>query len=265
VAEIAGEDRVIGGIIAWGASMIEPGVYVRTSAGSFVLGRLDGAIDERVAELGCLLEAIGPVTMTSNLLGARWSKLALNCAISSLGTVGGERLGTLLKRRFVRRLGLEIMTETVEVARALGIALEKVSGTIDLDWVALTRDEKASKLGSPALLAKHALLLAVGTRYRKLRSSMLNAIERGRTPAVDFLNGEVVTRGAKQNIPTPLNAAIRDDVWRIANGSVKPSLQLLEELFRRTRSGAPEVEPSAFAEDSVDEPPPSASADGPQP
>ena len=29
-----------------------------------------------------------------NLLGARWSKLAINCAISSLGTLGGERLGS---------------------------------------------------------------------------------------------------------------------------------------------------------------------------
>ena len=112
-------------------------------------------------------------------MGARWSKLAINCAISSLGTVGGERLGVLMRHRFVRRLALEIMTETVLVARALGVRLEKVSGTLDLDWIALTDAERVSA-GSPGLVAKHALLLAVGARFRRLRSSMLAAIERGR-------------------------------------------------------------------------------------
>ena len=225
----------MGAIVAWGASMLEPGVYDRTSAGGFVLGRLDGSIDERLVQLGNLLEAVGPVTLSTNLLGARWSKLALNCAVSSLGTIGGERLGPLLKHRFVRRLALETMTEAVAVAHAESIVLEKVSGTLDLEWVALTAEERLAKLGSPALVAKHALLLAVGTRYRRLRSSMLSAIERGRTPAVDFLNGEVVTRGAQHGIATPINSAIREAVWEIAQGRLKPSSGELEALYMRTR------------------------------
>ncbi|HVY48555.1 MAG TPA: 2-dehydropantoate 2-reductase N-terminal domain-containing protein, partial [Minicystis sp.] len=160
IAAIAGAERVLGAIVAWGASMPEPGLYDRTSAGGFVLGRLDGAADARLDALALLLEAIGPTTITSNLRGARWSKLAINAAISSLGTVGGDRLGVLMRQRFVRRLALEIMTETVLVARALGVKLEKVSGTLDLDWLALTDAERRSA-GSPALVAKHALLLAV--------------------------------------------------------------------------------------------------------
>ena len=236
LADIAGGSRVLGAIVAWGATMVEPGVYDRTAAGGFMLGWLDGAIDERLTRLGHLLEAIGPVTLTNNLLGARWSKLALNCAVSSLGTVGGERLGPLLKHRFVRRLALELMSEVVAVARAESVVLEKVSGTIDLEWIALTAEEKSAKLGSPALLAKHALLLAVGTRYRRLRSSMLHAIERGATPSVDFLNGEVVCRGESHGVATPVNAAIRDAIWTIANGGAKPSLAALQALYLKTRS-----------------------------
>ncbi len=236
LADIAGGSRVLGAIVAWGATMVEPGVYDRTAAGGFMLGWLDGAIDERLTRLGHLLEAIGPVTLTNNLLGARWSKLALNCAVSSLGTVGGERLGPLLKHRFIRRLALELMSEVVAVARAESVVLEKVSGTIDLEWIALTAEEKSAKLGSPALLAKHALLLAVGTRYRRLRSSMLHAIERGATPSVDFLNGEVVCRGESHGVATPVNAAIRDAIWTIANGGAKPSLAALQALYLKTRS-----------------------------
>src|SRR5262249_32184665 len=156
--------------------------------GGFTIGRLDGEPDEACRRVGTLLEAVGPVTYTSNLRGARWSKLALNCAISSLPTIAGERLGPLGPGRRHPRLVLEVLTEVVAVARAEGVALEKVAGTIDLDWIALTDAERAMKLGSPGLTAKHALLIAVGLRYRRMRSSMLAAIERGRTPAVDFLN-----------------------------------------------------------------------------
>jgi 2-dehydropantoate 2-reductase len=234
VSAIAGADRTFGAIVAWGASMVEPGVYDRTSSGGFVIGRLDGEPDDRLDELGLIIECIGPTTTTRNLAGARWSKLAINCAISSLGTVGGDRLGPLLRQRHVRRLALEIMTETVEVARALDVRLEKVSGTLDLEWIALSESEKTAA-GSAGLVAKHALLLAVGARYRRLRSSMLAAIERGRVPAVDFLNGEVVLRGQALGVPTPVNAAVRDQVLRIAAGYVKPSHDLLRQFFERTR------------------------------
>jgi 2-dehydropantoate 2-reductase len=237
VAKIVGAHRTIGGVVAWGAAMPEPGVYDRTASGGFALGYLHGHEDERMTELARALEAVGPVETTRNLAGKRWSKLAINCAISSLGTIGGERLGPLMQHRFVRRLGLEIMTEAVRVARAEGVRLEKVSGTIDLDWVALTEDERLVG-GSSGLFAKHAILLAVGYRYRRMRSSMLAAIERGRVPAVDFLNGEVVDRAHKHVLDASVNAAIRDCVWQIARGERESGMDTLRSLFELTRSAS---------------------------
>jgi 2-dehydropantoate 2-reductase len=223
VGRIAGDDRTLGAVVAWGAAMPEPGLYDRTARGGFTLGRADGTLDPRAPELARALERVGPVETTRNLKGKRWSKLAINCAISTLGTLGGERLGTLMRRRFVRRLALAVMTETVEVARREKVTLEKVSGTIDLDWIALTDDEKRAT-GSPSLVAKHALLLAVGLRYRRMRSSMLSAILRGRVPAVDFLNGEVVEHARRHQVDVPVNARLREEVWRLSRGQGKPSL-----------------------------------------
>jgi 2-dehydropantoate 2-reductase len=237
VAPIIGAERTVGAIVAWGASMLAPGTYERTSAGGFAIGQLDGKTHPRLATLHRVLSAIGPVDITHNLRGARWSKLAINCAISSLGTIGGDRLGALLKHRFVRRLALEVMTEAVTVARARGVRLEKVSGTLDLDWVALTESERLLS-GSPTLMAKHALLLAVGAKFRRLRSSMLAAIERGREPAVDFLNGEIVWRGNTLGIPTPLNARIIDSIRTIAQRQLRPGIAALQQLYRESRDGA---------------------------
>jgi len=233
VAKIAGPERVLGAVVAWGAAMPEPGVYDRTAEGGFTLGRLDGETDPQLVALSQALEAVGPTDITGNLSGKRWSKLAINCAISSLGTLGGDRLGELMRHRFVRRLALEVMTEVVEVARRDRVRLEKVSGTIDLDWIALTDEEKTAA-GSAGLVAKHSLLLAVGFRYRRMRSSMLSAIERGRTPAVDFLNGEITQRAKAHGIAVPVNAAVQDYVWQLSRGERRAGLDTLRALFDAT-------------------------------
>ncbi len=233
LARFVGPERVVGGVVAWGASMVEPGVYERTSAGGFSLGVLPGGEAARLPELARLLEVVGPVTISQNLAGVRWSKLAINCAVSTLGTLGGERLGALLRLRFVRRLALEVVTEAVLLARAEGVRLEKVAGTVDLEWLALGAEERQKP--SMSLATKHALMLAVGARYRRMRSSMLSALERGREPAVDFLNGEVVERAARHGLAVPVNARARELVWAVARGERASSRGLLRELWETTR------------------------------
>ena len=232
--DIIGEERIVGGIVSFGASMHGPGHVERTSHGGYVVGRLNGKHDDVVEQVVELLEKAESAEFTDNLRGARWSKLAINCAISSLGTIGGDRLGTLMRHRFVRRLCLEVMTEVTQVAIAEGVNLEKVSGTLDLEWLSLDDDERLMA-GSPTLFAKHTVLLAVGAKYRRLRSSMLAAIERGREPSVDFLNGEIVDRGAKHGIPVPVNTALQKAVHDIANGDKKSALTTLRAVFEDTR------------------------------
>lgn len=229
-----GEDRLVGGIVSFGASMTEPGRVRRTAEGGVTLGRLNGELDSKLEALARDLDPLGHIEVTQNLRGARWSKLAINCAISSLGTIGGDRLGALMRHRFIRRLALETMTEVVQVAQAEGVELEKVSGTLDLEWLAMSDDERV-RMGSASLLAKHTVLLAVGARYRKMRSSMLRAIERGREPSVEFLNGEITERAERHGLEAPINAALLETVLAIADGRSESSLETLRTVYDRTR------------------------------
>ena len=64
---------------------------------------------------------------------------------------------------------------------------------------------------------------------------MLAAIERGRPPAVDFLNGEVVDRAAPHGIPVPINTEMRAAIHRVARKEVVPSLESARALFDATR------------------------------
>ncbi len=227
---LGSEAQVLGGVVVWGGTSIEPGVYERTSIGGFVLGRLDGKHEPALERLAALLTPIGPVKLTPNLRGARWSKLAINCAISTLGTLAGVRLGELLRFQYTRRLTLEIFTECVEVARASGVHLEKVSGTLDVDWIALDAAARKGRISS-ARIRKHAIVWLVGLKFRRMRSSMLTALEKGRTPPVDFLNGEVVDRGRALGIPVPANAAAQAAVWKLARKEETPGFPFLRRVY----------------------------------
>src|SRR5690606_26407617 len=61
--------------------------------------------------------------------------------------------------------------------------------------------------------------------------SMLVALERGRAPEIEFLNGEIVRRGARFGIPTPVNARLVATVNRIFAGEEPPSLRLLRDVY----------------------------------
>ncbi len=222
-------DRVVGCVVGWGASMIEPGLYLRTSKGGLTFGRPpSGSADP--APIAKLLEAASPSTVVDDLAGVRWSKLAINCVTSTLGAIGGAPLGRLLSHRTVRRLALEIFAEVADVAKRSGVKVQPVGGTLEIDKIAITDAERAQSFGSPSLAYKHSVLLAVGLKYRRMRSSMLYALERGRPPEIDFLNGEIVRRGAELGAHTPVNAALVEAVRAIAAKRATSSIASLKAL-----------------------------------
>jgi 2-dehydropantoate 2-reductase len=248
---------VIGCVVGWGASLIEPGLSARTSTGSFQMGRplaLPGGRagtdagagaqggDRSVQEVATFLHGAGmPARIVDNLPGVRWSKLAINCATSTLGAAGGDTLGRLLRRRFVRRLALEIFSEVSAVARAAGVRMTKVAGTLDIDRLALTEEERRLRVGSAGLLLKHSVLYLVGLKFRRMRSSMLIAIERGRRPEIDWLNGEVARRGAALGVHTPVNAGLVGLIHEIVGQRARPGVETLRAFHDRALLPAGEI------------------------
>src|SRR5206468_5387038 len=134
-------------------------------------------------------------------------------------------------------LALELFAEVNAVARAEGVTPALVGGTLDIERVSITDDERQLRFGSPSLFMKHSVLLAVGFKYRRMRSSMLYALERGRPPEIDFLNGEIVRRGAALGVPTPVNAALVAAVREIEARRLGSSLASLRAIHDRVIGG----------------------------
>ncbi len=229
VAEIVGRDHVIGALVGWGATMHRPGVYEMTSRGETTIGELDGGVTDRITRLKALLDHAVPTTVTAKIYGALWSKLAINCVITTLGAVTGQRLGQMLRRARVRRMALTIISEVIDVATALGVGLEPVGGTLDLQRLYLGPRRRRGGFGLD-LVPRHAIMMLVGLRFYKLKSSMLQSLERGRVPEIEFMNGYVVEKGQAVGVPTPANTALAAMVREIAAGKRPISPENLDAL-----------------------------------
>ena len=200
-ARLVGAQRVLGTVIGWSASRND-GV---TGGGKFILG---GASPRR-HQAAELLRRVFPVRETDNLAGARWSKLALNCAMSTLGAVSGLSLGELAARRDVRRLALSVVREVVEVARERGVRMEAVSG-LRPDWL----------VEMPALLSNAAIWVAAQRRPRQ-RTGMIALLKAGRPAGVEDLNALV---------DRPLNRRLVEMVHQVETGARPITPQNLAEL-----------------------------------
>lgn len=232
VGSVLGRERVVGALVGWGATMHAPGVYEMTSRGELVVGELDGRQTPRVERVKATLDAATPTTISTNIYGVLWSKLAINCTITTLGAVTGQYLGEMLKRGPIRRLGLAIVSEAVDVAQSHGIVLEPVGGTLDLQRLYLPPDRRSGGLGFD-LLTRHALLLAIGLKFRHLKSSMLQSLERGRRPEIAFMNGYVVDKGRETGVPVPVNEALTAMVREIEAGERSISPENLGDLLQK--------------------------------
>jgi 2-dehydropantoate 2-reductase len=204
-ARLVGPLRVLGAVIGWSASMIEPGEYLLTGGGTFTLG----GDSPRLEHARHVLQQAFPVHITRNLAGARWTKLAMNCAMSTLGAVSGLSLGKLASRREVRTLALRVMAEVVEAAKAKGVVLEPIAGI---------RPDLLVHL--PAPLAHAAIWMAARLRPTQ-RSGMIARLREGRSAGVEDLNAL---------IDAPLNRALVRQVQEIERGERSISPENLAEL-----------------------------------
>jgi 2-dehydropantoate 2-reductase len=215
LAQVLGPNRVVGCVVGWGATMLGPGELQVTSPGDFIVGYMDGRRDEHLTHLKNTLDAVAPTRVSANIIGELYSKLIVNSCINCLGAITGQPLGELLASVRVRNIFIDLMLEAMAVAEAIGIKVEPGGGG-KLDYYEFLRGK-----GALARFKRHVVIRIVGFKFRRIRSSSLQSLERGRPTEVDYLNGYICSRARESNVPTPLNDAIVSIIKEIEAGQRK--------------------------------------------
>lgn len=231
IADLIRPDRTIGCVVGWGATMLGPGRVELTSDGEFIIGELDGEVTHRLLIIKSMLEKVCNVKISNNIHGALFSKLIINSCITTLGAISGMYLGEMLNLSIARTIFLHVFTEAVQVANACQAKLEKIAGKIDPYKFALTEKELNSSF-SFSLLKKHLMIQLIGLKYKRLKSSSLQSLERGKPTEIDFLNGYIVNKARQFEIPVPVNEKLVAMVKAIEAGELNSERENLYQILK---------------------------------
>jgi len=122
-----------------------------------------------------------PTSISDNVPGALWAKLALNCAYNALSAITQLPYRHLMAGEGIENVMKDLVDECVAVAAAEGISIPG-----DL-WESVKR-----------------IAQTVPDQY----SSTAQDLARGKRSEIDFINGHVMRRGQALGVPTPVNRTL---------------------------------------------------------
>ena len=211
LADVVGEERTIGCVVGFGSTMLAPGKVEMTSGGEFIIGNWKRESDQKLKQLKVILEHVVHTRTTDEILPELYSKLIINSCITTLGVISGQRLGEMLVKRKARELFIEVISEAMEVGRAMGITVPPgAAGKLDY--------YRFLSHGPLSGLKRHLTIRVIGMKYRKLKSSSLQSLERGRKTEVANYNGYIAAKGRELGVATPVNEQLTHMVREIEQG-----------------------------------------------
>ena len=224
VGRIIGPERVVGGIVGWGATFRGPGVSELTSdvsAMRYEIGEVDGSRTERIQAVCDLLNLAGTCVVMDNLMGTRWSKVIQNATLSGMSAALGCTYAEILDNEKAVSCAAWVGNEIVKIVRARGITLEDL--VPGWSYYSLAFDDQEG------LQRANQWLRDYFRPHRPLKASMLQDMEKGIPCEIDYIVGICSQWGRKLGIPTPTCDTIISIVKDFENGTIPmPTMACLD-------------------------------------
>ena len=196
-APLLPESQVVGALALYAASLLGPGEVAITTTGHSYIGGGDPEAAQFVIDV---LGAVMPTSVTTNFVGAQWTKLIVN-QVNALPAITGLSAQEVIGIRGLRRIMTASIRENVRVGVRSGIRFGELQGLTD---------GRLRALGRSPLWVGQALPLLMARRMGATPNpgSTLQSIRRGSLSEIDYLNGAVVAAAAAVGMSAPVNAAL---------------------------------------------------------
>lgn len=183
---VVGDDAVMGGVCYIAATIARPGVIAHGGTmQKLVFGEYGNRPEARARDF---LEACGKAgidaEISADISRVTWEKFVFLVGLSATTATMRAPVGEVRAHPRARAMLLDVMREVVAVGRAEGVAL--------------AQDFAENRLAFCDSLPP------------EMSASMRNDLERGNRLEVEWLSGDVVARGARLGVPTPVNRTVYD-------------------------------------------------------
>ena len=224
VVDVVGSSRTVGCVVELSSELFTPGVVKRNTPPEktwFAIGSPDGATESRLPEVADILREVGTVSISPDIMSAKWTKLVVNAM--GLGPDGlvGLAIAESAQLSDMRDLCRQIGEEALAVGETAGYTLQPLFGL------------RAEDLEGPDLVLDQLMGKLVGDlSATSARSCVLQDHLKGRYSEVDAINGLIADLGQAFDVSTPANTVLVELTRQIFEGELQPDRSNLE-LTRR--------------------------------
>lgn len=187
---LPGIQVIVAMLTTHGSLRTAPLAITHTGLGQTDIGLLSGELNDQQQEqlTKQLNSALPHVSFHQDIVIKQWLKLAINCVINPITAINNIDNGEINDNRFTKQINL-LLTEITKLSQAINI---------DLVFTDLQ-------------MMVHKVALATAKNCSSMRSDVLA----GRSTEVDYINGYIHRLGKKNNVATPENTRLWQQVLNL--------------------------------------------------
>ncbi|MBK9571521.1 MAG: 2-dehydropantoate 2-reductase [Rhodoferax sp.] len=175
------QHAVAAAVVYVATEMAGPGHVQHHGRGELVIEPATSSALSSEAVAQALMAAGVPAEVSSNVRGALWAKLILNCAYNAVSAITQLPYGKTVAGVGVPDVMRDVVAECLAVAQAEGV---QIPGDV------------------------HAAVARLAGSMPNQYSSTAQDLARGKRTEIDYLNGLIVRRGEAHGIATPANRVL---------------------------------------------------------
>lgn len=222
LAGIVGHRRTVGCVVELSSEVFTPGVVVRNTPPKgtwFAIGALDPSMNDRLAEVEEILLNVGKVSISDDIVSAKWMKVIINTMTMATKSMMGMTSGEIFQIPGVRELMLRAGAEALAAGQAQGYKTIPIIGLKQEDveksnrFLELLLDKMTADVGPSA------------------RNAMYQDHLKGRRTEIELINGLVVDASREHGLAAPVNEELVKINREITAGQTKPDAANLERVL----------------------------------